>query len=147
MPPSPHSKPRSPLPEATRPEVPRLPAPSEPQRVAPDLARPAPEEVQRFAASTEPKNVARREATLMLRKLAEKQHGVVAWRQLIALGLTEGQIKSRIKDGQLVPLHRGVFALGHRRIGLYGEWMAATLACGPGAVLSYRTAAQLWGIR
>lgn len=83
----------------------------------------------------------------MLRGLAEKQHGVVAWRQLIAVGLTEGQIKSRIKDGQLVPLYRGVFALGHRRIGLYGEWMAATLACGPGAVLSHGTAAQLWGIR
>jgi very-short-patch-repair endonuclease len=104
-------------------------------------------EVQRFPASTESQRVSRRRATLALRKLAERQHGVVAWRQLIALGLTEGQIKSRIKDGQLVRLHRGVFALGHRRIGLYGEWMAATLACGPGAVLSHGTAAQLWGIR
>jgi very-short-patch-repair endonuclease len=79
--------------------------------------------------------------------LAERQHGVVAWRQLVALGLTESQIKSRVKDGQLVLLHRGVFALGHRRIGLYGEWIAAALACGPGAVLSYGSAAQLWGIR
>jgi very-short-patch-repair endonuclease len=103
--------------------------------------------VQRFAASPEPKNVARQKATFVLRRLAEKQHGVVAWRQLISFGLTEGQIKSRLNDGQLVPLHRGVFALGHRRIGLYGEWMAATLACGPGAVLSHGTAAQLWGIR
>ena len=84
---------------------------------------------------------------MVLRELAEQQHGVVAWRQLAALGLTEGQIKSRVKDGQLVPLHRGVFALGHLRIGRYGEWMAATLACGPGAVLSYGSAAQLWGIR
>jgi len=83
----------------------------------------------------------------VLRTLAEKQHGVVAWRQLIEGGLTEGQIKSRLNDGQLVPLHRGVFAVGHRRIGLYGEWMAAVLACGPGAVLSHGTAAQLWGIR
>jgi len=84
---------------------------------------------------------------LVLRSLAEKQHGVVAWRQLIAFGLTEGQIKSRVKDGQLVLLHRGVFALGHRRIGRYGGWMAATLACGPEAVLSHGSAAQLWGIR
>jgi very-short-patch-repair endonuclease len=79
--------------------------------------------------------------------LAERQHGVVAWRQLVDLGLTEGLIKSRIRDGQLVVLHRGVFALGHRRIGLYGEWLAAVLACGPGAVLSHGSAAQLWGIR
>jgi hypothetical protein len=82
-----------------------------------------------------------------LRELAERQHGVVAWRQLISLGLTEGQIKSRVRDGQLMLLHRGVFALGHRRIGLYGEWIAAVLACGPGAVLSYGSAAHFWGIR
>jgi len=71
----------------------------------------------------------------------------VAWGQLIELGLNEGLIKSRVKDGQLLVLHRGVFALGHRRIGIYGEWMAATLACGPGAYLSHGSAAQLWGIR
>jgi len=134
-------------PETTHHEVQRFSVSSKPQHVAPDLRRPGPGEVQRFTAPAKPQNVARQKATLMLRKLAEKQHGVVAWRQLIALGLTEGQIKSRIKDGQLLPLHRGVFALGHRRIGLYGEWMAAVLACGPGAVLSHGTAAQLWGIR
>jgi very-short-patch-repair endonuclease len=83
----------------------------------------------------------------VLRELAERQHGVVAWRQLVGLGLPEGLIKSRVKDGQLVLLHRGVFAVGHRRIGLYGEWMAAALACGPGAVLSYGSAAHLWGVR
>ncbi len=135
------------MPQLPQPEVQRLSARSAPQRVAPDLARLASGEVRRFTASAKPKNVARQKATLVLRGLAEKQHGVVAWRQLIARGLTEGQIKSRIKDGQLVPLYRGVFALGHRRIGLYGEWMAAALACGPGAVLSHGTAAQLWGIR
>jgi very-short-patch-repair endonuclease len=83
----------------------------------------------------------------VIRGLAERQHGVVAWRQLVALGLAEGLIKSRVKDGQLVLLHRGVFAVGHRRIGLYGEWMAAALASGPCAFLSYGTASQLWGIR
>jgi len=88
-----------------------------------------------------------REATLVIRQLAEKQHGVVAHRQMIARGLGVRLIESRIAQGQLIPLHRGVFALGHRRIGLYGAWMAAVLACGPGAVLSHGTAAQLWGIR
>jgi very-short-patch-repair endonuclease len=125
----------------------RVTAPPAPQRVAPRPAPSTPEQVQRFAVPSEPENVARQKATLLLRSLAEKQHGVLAWRQLIELGLTEGQIKSRLNDGQLVPLHRGVFALGHRHIGLYGEWMAAVLACGPGAVLSHGTAAQLWGIR
>lgn len=103
--------------------------------------------VQRFSASAEPKRVTPQRATVVIRRLAERQHGVVAGRQLAAHGLTEGLIKSRVRDGQLVPLHRGVFAVGHRRIGLYGEWMAAVLASGPRAVLSYGTAAQLWGIR
>jgi very-short-patch-repair endonuclease len=103
--------------------------------------------VQRFSVATKPKSVAPQRATAVIRRLAEKQHGVVAARQLIALGLAEGLIKSRVKDGQLIVLYRGVFAVGHRRIGLYGEWLAAVLACGPGAVLSHGTAAQLWGIR
>lgn len=135
------------MPQSTHPHVQRLSAPSTPQRVAPEAERPRPTEVQRLSAPAEPKRVTRQMATLALRRLAERQHGVLAWRQLVALGLTEGQIKSRVKDGQLVLLHRGVFALGHRRVGLYGEWIAATFACGPGAVLSYGTAAQLWGIR
>lgn len=130
-----------------RPGVQRFSVPSTPKRVAPEAERPHPREVQRASALGESQRVAPRRVTSVLRGLAERQHGVVAWRQLIALGLTEGQIKSRVKDGQLVFLHRGVFALGHRRIGLYGEWIAAALACGPGAVLSHGSAAQLWGIR
>jgi very-short-patch-repair endonuclease len=63
------------------------------------------------------------------------------------MGFEEGLIRARIRDGQLIPVHRGVFAVGHRRIALRGEWMAAVLACGPGAVLSYGSAAQLWGVR
>ncbi len=106
-----------------------------------------PHSVQRFSVTTEPKNVAPKQATAAIRRLAEKQHGVVATRQLLALGLSEGLIKNRVDAGQLIVLYRGVFAVGHRRIGLYGEWLAAVLACGPGAVLSHGTAAQLWGIR
>lgn len=131
----------------THPEVQRLSASSAPKRVAPRMERPDHLDVQRLSAPMEPKRVAPQRATVAIRRLAEQQHGVVAWRQLIALGLTEGLIKSRVKDGQLIMLHRGVFAVGHRRIGRYGEWMAAVLACGPGAVLSYGSAARLWGMR
>ena len=86
-------------------------------------------------------------ATLAIRELAERRHGVVAWRQLIAFGIDEGLLRKRIARGRLLPLHRGVFALGHRCIGMRGEWLAAVLACGPGAVLSYASACHLWGIR
>jgi very-short-patch-repair endonuclease len=42
-------------------------------------------------------------------------------------------------------LHRGVYAVGHRRLSNEGRWFAAILACGDGAALSHRSAAALWG--
>ena len=41
----------------------------------------------------------------------------------------------------------GFYAVGHRRLTRHGRWMAAVLACGPGAVLSHDSAAALWGLR
>jgi very-short-patch-repair endonuclease len=79
--------------------------------------------------------------------LAERQHGVVSRAQLSELGLGTGAIKHRIKLGRLRPVYRGVYTIGHRLLTRNGRWMAAVLACGAGAVLSYRAAAALWGIR
>jgi very-short-patch-repair endonuclease len=78
--------------------------------------------------------------------LAGRQHGVVARWQLLGLGMTEQMVKSRLKRGALNRIHRGVFATGHRATTVEGRWMAATLAFGPDAVLSHRSAGQLWGI-
>jgi very-short-patch-repair endonuclease len=47
----------------------------------------------------------------------------------------------------LVVLHRGVYAVGHGELRPEGRWLAAVLACGPGAVLSHRSAAALWDLR
>lgn len=44
-------------------------------------------------------------------------------------------------------MHQGVYAVGHPALRREGHWMAASLACGPGAVVSHATAAALWGIR
>jgi very-short-patch-repair endonuclease len=79
--------------------------------------------------------------------LAEHQHGPVARRQLIALGIGRRQIERRIAEGRLHVLHRGIYAVGHRVLTRRGWWMAAVLAAGPGAVLSHRSAAALWGLR
>jgi very-short-patch-repair endonuclease len=78
--------------------------------------------------------------------LAVRQYGVVAWRQLITLGLGRGAIARRIANGRLHPVHEGVYAVGHSLLSRSGRWMAAVLAFGPGAVLSHRTAAELWGL-
>jgi hypothetical protein len=79
-------------------------------------------------------------------ELAERQHGVVARWQLLGLGLGRGAIARRVEMKRLHLIHRGVYAVGHRRISRMGWWMAAVLACGPDAVLSHRSAAVLWGI-
>jgi predicted transcriptional regulator of viral defense system len=79
--------------------------------------------------------------------LAARQHGVVARGQLRRLGIGVGAIDLRVRRGRLHPIHRGVYAVGHTRIALDGRRAAAVLACGRGAVLSYRDAAAAHGIR
>jgi very-short-patch-repair endonuclease len=81
-----------------------------------------------------------------LAALATRQHGVVALWQLIALGLSRRTVTEWVASGRLHPVHRDVYALGHAAIALNGRLMAAVLACGPGAVVSHRTAAGLWGV-
>jgi very-short-patch-repair endonuclease len=61
-------------------------------------------------------------------------------------GLSAKAIAHRIRTGRLHRLGRGVYAVGRPRVGRYGLWMAAVLSCGPEALLSHRSAAELWGI-
>jgi very-short-patch-repair endonuclease/predicted transcriptional regulator of viral defense system len=83
----------------------------------------------------------------VIAELAGRQHGVVARRQLVELGVREDAIDARLRRKRLHRLHLGVYAVGHDVVSREGRWMAAVLACGPGAVLSHRSAAALWGIR
>jgi very-short-patch-repair endonuclease len=83
----------------------------------------------------------------VLARLAARQHGVVGRRQLLAAGIAPSMVNRRVDSGHLVPLHRGVYAVGHARLTRDGYWMAAVLAAGPGALLSHRDAAALHGLR
>jgi putative AbiEi antitoxin of type IV toxin-antitoxin system/uncharacterized protein DUF559 len=80
-------------------------------------------------------------------RLASQQHGVIATRQLAALGLARGGVARRAQAGRLHRLHRGVYAVGHSVLTVNGRRMAAVLAAGPGAALSHASAAALWEIR
>ncbi len=84
---------------------------------------------------------------VVVAELAGRQHGVVARRQLLALGIGRQAIARRRERGALHPVHRGVYAVGHAALTLRGRWMAAALAAGLHAVLSHRAAAALWGLR
>ena len=79
--------------------------------------------------------------------IAERQGGVIARVQLIELRLGAAAIDRRVRAGRLHLLHRGVYAVGHRVVGVIGRRWAAVLACGDGAVLSHLSAADAWDIR
>ena len=79
-------------------------------------------------------------------KLARAQHGVLARTDLLNLGFSDAGIKHRVASGRLHPVAAGVYAVGRPDLSPHGRWMVAVLACGEGAVLSHRSAAELWGI-
>jgi very-short-patch-repair endonuclease len=81
-----------------------------------------------------------------LSRLATLQHGVVAQRQLLALGYGERAIKVRLDAHRLRAIHREVYAVGCLRLSLHSRWLAAVLAYGDSALLSHRAGAALWGL-
>ena len=78
--------------------------------------------------------------------MADRQHGVVALRQLEALGFKRWTVKRSMHRWRLRPVHRGVYAVGTSTLSMQGYWLAAVLAYGEGAVLSHRSAAAHWGL-
>src|SRR3954452_2462537 len=94
-----------------------------------------------------PRMVAQRPVDHRIAELAASQFGVVDRGQLRALGLSDGAIAHRVRVRRLHGVRRGVYAVGHPLLGAHGRWLAAVLACGPGAVLSHASAAALWELR
>ena len=78
--------------------------------------------------------------------IATAQGGVIGVDQLHSLGLDDCAIRRRVEAGWLHPWLRGVYAVGHTRIGALGRRMAAVLACGDGTVISHQTAADAWDL-
>lgn len=79
-------------------------------------------------------------------RIGGRQHGVVSLRQLQEAGLSGSGVVRRVAAGRLHRIHRGVYAVGHPGISPYGRWIAAAFACGDGAVISHRSAAELWDL-
>lgn len=85
--------------------------------------------------------ISRRVATL-----AADTSGVLTLAELNACGLSDNNVWKWVESGRLHRIHRGVFALGHPGLDLDARFVAAVKACGPGAVLSHRSAAAHWGM-
>jgi len=80
-------------------------------------------------------------------RLAARQQGHVTRVQLLGLGVPVTTIEAWIRDGRLIPVHAGVYALGYCRPEPVARAMAAVLAAGSGAVLSHDSALALHGLR
>jgi hypothetical protein len=82
-----------------------------------------------------------------IHELVNRQHGVIARRQLLAIGLSAGGIDHWMRNGRLIVVRRGIYALGHAQLRRQGHVLSAVLAVGDDAVLSHRSAARQWGLR
>ena len=88
-----------------------------------------------------------RRALAAAAELAATQRGAISREQLRVCGLSDDRIDFWIATKRLHPRHRGVYALGHRRLTRKGRYVAAVLFAGDGAVLSHYAAADLWELR
>ena len=74
------------------------------------------------------------------------QWGVLSLDELRSCGFSRDAVESRVRNGHLHPLYRGVYAVGHANVSREGAFLAAVKACGPTAVLSHFSAAALYGL-
>jgi hypothetical protein len=82
----------------------------------------------------------------ILQSLCDEQSGVVTRSQILEAGLTKDIIYSRISRGSWQQLYAGIYAAFSGEPNRLAVLWAAVLSAGPGAMLSHRTAAELWGI-
>ena len=91
--------------------------------------------------------MARKNAQPGLGEVARRQWGVLTRAQLTDFGVGDSGLRDWVQSGRLHRLYRGIYAYGHDRLRVEGRWLAAVLACGPGAALSHGSGAALWEIR
>ena len=75
--------------------------------------------------------------------LTDLQFGVISARQALQAGLSWGAVSSKIRAGRWQQMYRGVYATFSGEPGRPAALWAAVLSAGPGAMISYRTAAEL----
>jgi predicted transcriptional regulator of viral defense system len=81
-----------------------------------------------------------------LRELLWFQRGVLSRQQALANGLSADAVKSRVRYGRWQRLHNGVYTVFTGPLPRQSLLWAAVLRAGPGAMLSYQTAAELSGL-
>ena len=78
--------------------------------------------------------------------MAAWQSGIVHNEDLWPCGFSRPSVMRLRGSGLIHEVHPGVYAWGHSRMTLRGRFVAVVRACGPGAAVSHRSAAVLWGL-
>ena len=78
--------------------------------------------------------------------LFARQHALLLRSQAIAAGATNSMIQTRLDTGRWVVVVRGLYRLAGVPVTWRQRALAACLVSGPGAMVSHRSAAVLWGV-
>jgi hypothetical protein len=79
-------------------------------------------------------------------RIAARQHSLFTRAQAHSAGFTDHMIQHRLATGRWVLVARGVYRLAGVPVTWKQRALAACLISGPGAVVSHRSAAVLWGV-
>jgi hypothetical protein len=87
------------------------------------------------------------ERDLRMTKALRENSGIVSLRSLRAIGFTASEVAGFVSHGDLIRLHRGVYADGRIRLTDDAHLSGALLTLRGDAWLAGRTAAAVWGLR
>jgi hypothetical protein len=79
-------------------------------------------------------------------RVAGRQLGLFTHEQAVSAGATEDQIGHRVRIGRWVRVGGGVYRVAGVPVTWSQRALAACLVAGPGAVVSHRSAAVVWGV-
>ena len=79
-------------------------------------------------------------------RLAACQHGCFSRPQVHDAGMTDRMIASRVASGRWLRVEAGVYRIAGVPVTWKQRALAACMVSGPGAVVSHRSAAVLWGV-
>lgn len=78
--------------------------------------------------------------------VAAGQRQLITRSEVIELGGHDRLIEDRLGQGRWIKVHAGVYQVDRRPLDWKSQLLAATLACGPSAMASHRSALVLWGL-
>jgi very-short-patch-repair endonuclease len=83
----------------------------------------------------------------VIERIAARCNRTVPWDELSAAGVSHRAVEHRVAIGRLFRHHTGVYLLEPpHQVSRLTALTAAVAACGPDAVLSHASAAELWGL-